>query len=324
MYKLGNSDAIVINDLAIKNKIIDYLFNSLEMSKYRFNMLDNLQKLNFLKDNIHYVSPNFKGFNYFLIFTSINNINQCFAIDKKKLSYHRNKVNAKFINIFRIKIQSSASLYNGTIFDAKLVRKHSKYIMLIKDCYIMMGNKVLTMEMSDKMKYINSIINTQFTNSCKNFLIKVNRLYQYENIDNIVNNIIPNCDIDILGLVFFPKYSGITTIYIEKKQEKIDIQNNTEQVTNESYHLIKNIVEFLSQRNYSYEEGKRVKLYIKKTEITDVYNLYDEDTKVGIAHVPNMKTSLMLQKSVTTDEKYIVNCVFNKKFNKYIPLNFIN
>ena len=58
MYKLGNSDATIINDLSIKNKIIDYLFNSIEMSKYRFNMLDNLQKLNFLKDNIHYVSPN--------------------------------------------------------------------------------------------------------------------------------------------------------------------------------------------------------------------------------------------------------------------------
>ena len=323
MYKLGNSDATVINDLSIKNKIIDYLFNSLEMSKYRFNMLDNLHKINFLKDNIHYVSPNFKGFNYFLIFVNINNINQCFVIDKKKLSYHRNKVNAKFINIYRIKIQTSLSLYNGTIFDAKLVRKNSKYIMLIKDCYIMMGNKVLTMEMSDKMKYINSIINTQFTNSCKNFLIKVNRLYRYEDIDNIVNNIIPTCDIDILGLVFFPKYSGITTIYIDKKQEKIDIQNNTENVTNESYHLIKNIVEFLSQRKYSYEEGTTTKLYIKKTEITDVYDLYDEDTKVGIAHVPNMKTSLMLQKSVTTDKKYIVNCVFNKKFNKYIPLNLI-
>jgi hypothetical protein len=323
MYKLGNSDAIVINDLSLKNKIIDYLFNSIEMSKYRFNMLDNLQKLTFLKDNIHYVSPNFKGFNYFLIFININNINQCFVIDKKKLSYHRNKVNAKFINIFRIKIQTSSSLYNGTIFDGKLIRKKNKYIMLIKDCYIMMGNKVLTMEMSDKMKYINSIINTQFTNSCKNFLIKVNRLYNYEDIDNIVNNIIPKCEIDIIGLVFFPKYSGIITIYIEKKKEKVDIQNNIEIIESESYHLIKNIVEFLSQRKYSYENGKTVELYIKKTEITDVYNLYEEDDKIGIAHVPNMKTSLMLQNNIVDDKKYKAKCVFNKKFSKYIPLNLI-
>ncbi len=323
MFKLGNSDAIIINDLSLKNKIIDYLFNTLEMSKYRFNMLDNLQKLNFLKDNVHYVSPNFKGFNYFLVFTSINNINQCFVIDKKKLSYHRNKVNAKFINIYRIKIQSSLSLYNGTIFDAKLIRKQGKYIMLIKDCYIMMGNKVLNMEMSDKMKYINSIINTQFTKSCKNFLIKVNRLYSYDDIENIVNDIIPKCEIDVMGLVFFPKYSGITTIFIEKKQEKVEISNNVEKVDNTTYHLIRNIVEFLSKREYSYEKGKNVKLYVKKTEITDVYDVYDEDTKVGIAHVPNMKTSLYLQNNIKSGDKYKMNCVYNKKFNKYIPLNLV-
>lgn len=323
MFKLGNSDAIIINDLSLKNKIIDYLFNTLEMSKYRFNMLDNLQKLNFLKDNVHYVSPNFKGFNYFLVFTSINNINQCFVIDKKKLSYHRNKVNAKFINIYRIKIQSSLSLYNGTIFDAKLIRKQGKYIMLIKDCYIMMGNKVLNMEMSDKMKYINSIINTQFTKSCKNFLIKVNRLYIYDDIENIVNDIIPKCEIDVMGLVFFPKYSGITTIFMEKKQEKVEISNNVEKVDNTTYHLIRNIVEFLSKREYSYEKGKNVKLYVKKTEITDVYDVYDEDTKVGIAHVPNMKTSLYLQNNIKSSDKYKMNCVYNKKFNKYIPLNLV-
>ena len=42
MYKLGNHEAVIINDLSLKNKIIDYLFNSIELSKYRFNMLDNL------------------------------------------------------------------------------------------------------------------------------------------------------------------------------------------------------------------------------------------------------------------------------------------
>ena len=112
--------------------------------------------------------------------------------------------------------------------------------------------------------------------------------------------------------------------YIEKKQEKVDIQNNVQIVQNESYHLIKNIVEFLSQRKYSYENGESIKLYIKRTEITDVYNLYDEDNKLGIAHVPNMKTSLILQKEIITDDKYKVECLFNKKFNKYIPLNIIN
>ena len=43
-YKFGSSDAFIINDLDIKNKIIDYLFNSVNLSKFRYNMLENLNQ----------------------------------------------------------------------------------------------------------------------------------------------------------------------------------------------------------------------------------------------------------------------------------------
>ena len=72
---------------------------------------------------MYYVSPNFKGFNYFLIFKNFSNINYCIAIDRKKLSYHRNKINVKYVNIYKINISVSNSLYNGTIFDTKLIKK---------------------------------------------------------------------------------------------------------------------------------------------------------------------------------------------------------
>ena len=52
--------------LKIRSLII-YLI--VEMSKYRFN-IRQFTKL-FLKD-MTIISPNFKGFNYFLIFTKIN------------------------------------------------------------------------------------------------------------------------------------------------------------------------------------------------------------------------------------------------------------
>ena len=35
--KLGNSEAFIINDLDIKNKIIDYLFNSVNLKYKLFN-----------------------------------------------------------------------------------------------------------------------------------------------------------------------------------------------------------------------------------------------------------------------------------------------
>ena len=47
----------------IKNKVIDYLYSKLDLSKHRYILLTQIQKLKFLADNEHYVSPNFKGFN---------------------------------------------------------------------------------------------------------------------------------------------------------------------------------------------------------------------------------------------------------------------
>ena len=55
MVRFGDSDAFIINDLDLKTKIIDYIFSIIDLSKYRYNMLENQQQLNFLKINEHYV-----------------------------------------------------------------------------------------------------------------------------------------------------------------------------------------------------------------------------------------------------------------------------
>ena len=79
---LGGSDATVVN-LDVKNKVIDYLYSKLDLSKHRYIMLNNIQKLKFLQDNEHYVSPNFKGYNYLLIMITINDNQYCVTIDRK-------------------------------------------------------------------------------------------------------------------------------------------------------------------------------------------------------------------------------------------------
>ena len=158
MVRFGDSDAFIINDLDLKTKIIDYIFSIIDLSKYRYNMLENQQQLNFLKINEHYVSPNFKGFNYFLMFYKFNNISYCVAIDKKNLSYHKNTTDIKKIYMYKIKVMASQSVFRGTLLDAKLI----KNIMLVKDCYNLMGNNITEMEMNEKMIYIDTVIENQF------------------------------------------------------------------------------------------------------------------------------------------------------------------
>ena len=122
MVRFGDSDAFIINDLDLKTKIIDYIFSIIDLSKYRYNMLENQQQLNFLKINEHYVSPNFKGFNYFLMFYKFNNISYCIAIDKKNLSYHKSTTDVKKIYMYKIKLMASQAVFRGTLLDAKMIK----------------------------------------------------------------------------------------------------------------------------------------------------------------------------------------------------------
>ena len=325
--KIGSCDAFIINDLDIKNKIIDYLFNSISLSKFRYNILDNISQLNFLKSNKHYVSPNFKGYNYFLIFTKINNIQYCVAIDKKKLSYHRDKVDINTTTIYKLKVLTSQSIFRGSIFDCKLIRnKENKYFMLIKDCYKLMGNNIHDMAKNDKMLYLNGIIDNQFEkNACKNFDFKINKLYKYDKLDHLVNQVIPACSLEIHGLIFYPKISGVSIIYINKKKDKIQIESSNNSISGDAYNMIKELATFLKERIYSYEkEGQRKNLLIEKTNISDVYNIYEIDnTKVGIAHIPSLKISAYCYENIKDTEPVKFNCIYNNEFKKWIPLKIV-
>ena len=73
--KLGSSYGIVLKDINLKKKLISILFSKVNLSKYRFNMLNQINKLKFLKMNEHYFSPNFRGVNYIMLFTKIDNKN---------------------------------------------------------------------------------------------------------------------------------------------------------------------------------------------------------------------------------------------------------
>lgn len=335
--KFGMNDAIVINDLGLKNKIIDFLFNSINLSSYRYNMLNNLQRLQFLKENEHYVTPNFMGYNYLLLFLSIDGSKYCIAVDKKRLSYHKDQIQVKQVNMYKILIEASSSIFRGTIFDCKLINNSKNdgqkttyyYYMLIKDCYFLMGNKIIDLEMLQKMSHIDNVVKTQFTkgSKCKNFTFKINKLYKYDCLKELIKDVIPNCNIKCQGLVFYPKYSGINVVFLDKKQEKVDI-TTTNNVDNEveakSYDLIVNLTKYLKCRSYSYESsGKIKKLWLKGTEIPDVYSISEniDDDKLGIAHIPNLKISHMCKQNISFNESKKFTCRYDKGFKKWIPIS---
>ena len=60
----GSGEGFLIYDVNTKQKILDYLYSNLNLSKHRFIMLNNVNKLEQLRDDQHFIAPSFKGFNY--------------------------------------------------------------------------------------------------------------------------------------------------------------------------------------------------------------------------------------------------------------------
>lgn len=330
----GSGESFLIYDVPTKQKILDYLYSNLNLSKHRFIMLNNVSKLEQLRDNEHYVSPSFKGFNYFLIFMNLEDSKNdmkpkkyCVAIDRRKLSYHKDQIDIKSVFMVKSIVKVSDSIFNGTIFDGKLIESSNKFIFLIQDCFYLMGKKLLDMEMLQKMGHLDNIMKMHFSESniCENFVFKLNKLYSYNDLKELIENLIPSCSIPTQGLVFYPKYSGISIIHIEKKIDKVDIETN-QQPTFESktYDMIYNFVEYIKTRTYSYEKGNKTRKYwLSKSNIPDVYNISEKEDseRLGIAHIPNLKISHLCDDQVKEDKQCRFNCVYHTKFKKWVPVN---
>jgi hypothetical protein len=325
----GLSEGIIVEPVIIK-KIVDYLYSKINLSKHRFLILDNMQKLNFLQDNEHYLSPNYRGYNYFLLMITIDSIKYCVAIDRKKLSYHKDQLDIKNISVVQINPKISDTFYQGTIFDGKLIKNNNDYIFLIQDCFYLMGNKMLDMEMKQKINHLDNIFKVHFTkasNYCANFNFKLNKLYEYSELKDFVYNILPTLTIPVNGITFFPKFSGINIVHIEKKNDKVIINNNTNntpKIESSSYHIIHEFVSFLKNREYSYETGKTKDLWLTRTQIPDVYDVSENNSsdKIGIAHIPSLKISHYCDDNIK-DKPIKFNCVYCNKFKKWIPINLI-
>ena len=234
------------------------------------------------------------------------------------MSYHRNKVDTTKVSMFKIKIQVNQSIYRGTIMDCKLI----KNMMMIKDCFQIMGNNIIDMDMLEKMIYLDNIIINQFQKDyCNNFSLKINKLYQYDMLNEVIHNIIPKCNIDTQGLIFLPKKSGISIIFVDKRPDIAKVEITPTQNT-PNIHMVHDLTKFLLSRNYSYETNcKKKNLTVEKTNTTDVYYVYDNNEKLGIAHIPSIKISHYCYENIK--DRALCLCAFHTTFNKWIPLKVI-
>jgi len=332
-YNQNNSKHYENNDntdninTSIKESILDYLYNRIEIGDHKYTIIRNVGDIYELKNDRYYVSGNSCGINSIIIFMKKNNNFYSYLIDRRSISYNRQTLNKAKVRFTEIKLSVDLKIYDGTIIDGILIdndankislknniinlnaeinavekNDNSKMLFMITDVFVLNGKSIINMNYKKKMYLMNDIINKYVENNNKNNIeLFISQPYELNQISSLFQENIQNNTkkYNIKGIAFYPELSGSKLIYIfDKNDEKIkeELLKGVDKIENNSL----NLEEEICDKDSNIIEKK----IIYKYEIKDIENIKE------------IILNLEMKKTLINDV-YKLYAIFNYK-NKYI------
>lgn len=344
-------------NIDIKNVVLDYLYNKIEVSEHKYVLIKNITDVYELKNKKYYVSGNTCGINSFLIFMKKDNNYYSYLVDRRSISYNRNTLKKSSVRFTEIKLHVDLKLYDGTIIDGILVDSDNKVIQkgetkskkmnyMITDIFTFCGKSLLLNNYKKKMFTINTMLSEYIDKNkinSNNIELFISRPFEINQANDLFSEYIKpySKKYNIKGLTFYPEFSGTKLIYLfDKNDEKFknelcsgnaEINSNTQ--NDDNLQLLdssesKKILKF-ELFNPECIDDIILNLEMKKTGISDVYKLfgifYNSDKyikkKIGIAYIPTYEISLKCKLFFMNTESKIMSCKFNSYKGKWIPID---
>ena len=292
------------------NQVLDKLYCCINFKNIRYQIVNNKSYLDEIKKSKHYITPHFQGFNYIFFICVIENIKFKILISKKELKFFKEQNVLHEIKMYLVdSTLNNNDFYKNTIIDGRLINVQStnKSHFIINEVYYNSGNNIMNINLKDKLLSLNELINNLILNKDQNLEIKICKLYEFQELPDLVFNKIKMTELKINGIIFLPEYTNKYFIYT----------NDTE------FEELKNKNVIITKQNSI--SASEMEFSMKKTNLPDVYELYSNDSennvyKEGIAHIPNIKTSHFFRNVFRNKNMISVNCIKSEKYNKWIPI----
>ncbi len=285
----------------------------------------------------HLISLRTNGNRYYIYFTKYNDIEIIYFIDMK---IHTGYDKPRIIlgrGLF------APSLFQNTLIEGEMVKtKDSKWIFIINDIIAFEGKKLDHLILPKRLEIIYNLLNDKYTPDKVCDICSYQVKSYYYNSKASLNELLEQSkklNYTSRGLYFYSYYlkhkpkllNFDDKVIVDVKKKIKDITEFKPQVnstSNTSNFIITSNIDIkpISQDGDEYRE-----LWLAKTDDADIYYLYDNfniltSNKIGVALVPSLKDSMRLRsqfkdKNLTFTIKY--KCLFNKKFNKYQPIEII-
>lgn len=342
--------------LSMNKHIVDYIFSTIDISKFNYKILKYENELELLIKQKYYLSANFSGKSSLLVFTKSEDKFCSYIVERKILGYSNANIRYDKIKLLPASVRLDNSIYNGTIFDGTFIinKKTNTRTFIITDVYIFRGEHMVDYDLKTKLDKVTKYINITLSkpkNINKYFInLTVNELYCPTKIEDL-KVIMQKCtDIDFHGVVFYPEKSGTKLIFtnidfdeteerkldvnkeLEEKQESFVLEENKQDVNKENKK--EKLTRFISKIETDIFEI----LELRKTNNPDVYQVFCSEKfvennvnkikliKLGIALIPDIETSKLCRNILDTKSngRSLFKCKFDEKREKWIPVEIAN
>lgn len=339
-YKLDSIKKLSGN---LKKELINDLYAKLNMNLFKYKLFektDELKEYAVLKKYKYYVTPHIIGINFWLISINHEGKKYLLGFNKKNIKSYQNQIDIDRldIHIFGIK-KSDEKNKNITVFDGKFYICDGYLTYGIFDMYlnndqsttqIPLKQKITTI--INKLEDINSIVNNN------NAVVKMSSIYEFEDIPTLIYKKIKHSNLKINGLVFVPEKTNKIFIYINDSEFNMLRQNIELEDINDFAKSLETPAIPIHLRTETQQDTELESDFILKiTRTSDVYevykyiqqndnniiNLYKQilnENRLGIAHIPDIKTSHYCKEQSKKSSMFVLKCRFNKKFNKWQPI----
>jgi hypothetical protein len=299
--------------------------------------------LQILKTNPHMISLRSNGNPYLLYLTQYNGVNQCIFIDKKiQHGYF-------YPRMIIVKLWFDDVLFNNTLLDGEMVKdKMDRWTFVIGDIIGDSGHHLASHNLVKRMNRIYEILGNQYIpDELDVCIIFVKRYFHYNEYNYMVSTFMPSLPYTCRGMYFKP-------LFLKFRDVLMNFDDNlVKKVVRTKYKDAGNMGTFLLNSDFDKhtknpnEEGETLPnksdqgtpypaasdpnnemrcFSVQKTSHTDIYELHDNHTLIGIACMNNMATSHKMRelfRNTTPTEKIRMNCKFSEKFLKWIPLDVV-
>jgi hypothetical protein len=313
----------VKNSTDPKQQLIEYIFNTIDVSKFKYELLQFESELSQLLKQKYYISANFSGYNCLLVFTKIHDRYFSVIIDRKTLSYNISKVDISKVKITNINLKLDLSIYMGTIFDGIYIINKNNKLFIVTDVYYFRGQDFTNTHLNTKLLTVFTYLQSNYNanDNENNLLITANKVYELKDIEHLVNTTIPKSkDIPIKGICFYPEISGTKLIYLFGNENKIVETEKVIVKSDEEKH------KFIPKKDVEYV------FEMKCTPNADVYDLNvveieERNNKkllkrvfVDIAYIPNISRSKWCTNMLKDKKSILVKCKYYIDKSKWEPV----